>query len=93
MYNKKDLEKIASETGFIKDNLIDKILTIRNQDVLIALDKLIDSTTTTSNVELSEEQKFMLLMSEEDIKAARLIPQDELDNNDLSWLKEQSSGR
>ena len=32
-------------------------------------------------------------MSEEDIKAGRLISQDEHDNNDLSWLKEQSSGR
>ena len=77
----------------IKNNLIDKILTIRNQDFLMALDKLIDSSSTTFNIELSEEQKLMLLMSEEDIKAGRLIPQDELDNNDLSWLKEQSSGR
>ena len=77
----------------IKNNLIDKILTIRNQDVLTALDKLIDSSSIKMNVELSEEQKLMLLMSEEDIKAGRLIPQDELDNNDLSWLKEQSSGR
>ena len=77
----------------IKNNLIDKILTIRNQDVLTALDKLIDSSSIKMNVELSEEQKLMLLMSEEDIKAGRLISQDELDNNDLSWLKEQSSGR
>ena len=77
----------------IKNNLIDKILTIRNQDLLTALDKLIVSSSTTDDVELSEEQKFMLLMSEEDIKAGRLISQDELDNNDLSWLKEQSSGR
>lgn len=77
----------------IKNNLIDKILSISNQDFLMALDKLIDSSSTTFNVELSEEQKLMLLMSEEDIKAGRLISQDELDNNDLSWLKEQSSGR
>ena len=77
----------------IKNSLIDKILTIRNQDFLTALDKLIDSSSTAINVELTEEQKLMLLMSEEDIKAGRLIPQDELDNNDLSWLKEQSFGR
>ena len=82
-----------SSIDIIKDNLIDKIPTIRNQDFLTALDKLIDSSSTTMNVELSEEQKFMLLMSKEDIKAGRLIPQDELDNNDFSWLKEQSSGR
>ena len=77
----------------IKNNLIDKILTIRNQDFLTALDKLIDSSYTTTSVEITEEQKLMFLVSEKDIKAGRLISQDELDNNDLSWLKEQSSGR
>ena len=76
----------------IKNSLIDKILTIKNQDFLVALEKLIDSSSTTNKVELTEEQKLMLLMSEDDIKAGRLISQDELDNNDLSWLKEQSSG-
>ena len=76
----------------IKNRLIDKILTIKNQDFLTALDKLIDSSSTASKVELSEEQKLMLLMSEEDIREGRLISQDDLDNNDLSWLKEQSSG-
>jgi len=77
----------------IKNSLIDKILTIKNQDFLVALEKLIDSSSTTNKVELTEEQKLMLLMSEDDIKAGRLISQDELDNNDLSWLKEQSFGR
>ena len=77
----------------IKNSLIDKILTIKNQDFLVALEKLIDSSSTTNKVELTEEQKLMLLMSEDDIKAGRLISQDELDTNDLSWLKEQSSGR
>lgn len=77
----------------IKNSLIDKILTIKNQDFLVALEKLIDSSSTVHKVELTEEQKLMLLMSEDDIKAGRLISQDELDNNDLSWLKEQSSGR
>jgi len=77
----------------IKNSLIDKILTIKNQDFLVALEKLIDSSSTTNKVELTEEQKLMLLMSEDDIKAGRLISRDELDKNDLSWLKEQSSGR
>ena len=77
----------------IKNSLIDKILTIKNQDFLVALEKLIDSSSTANKVELTEEQKLMLLMSEDDIKAGRLISQDELDNNDLSWLKEQSFGR
>ena len=77
----------------IKNSLIDKILTIKNQDFLVALEKLIDSSSIANKVELTEEQKIMLLMSEDDIKARHLISQDELDNNDLSWLKEQSFGR
>jgi hypothetical protein len=77
----------------IKNSLIDKILTIKNQDFLVALEKLIDSSSTIDKVELTEEQKLMLLMSEDDIKAGRLISQDEIDNNDLAWLKEQSFGR
>jgi hypothetical protein len=77
----------------IKNRLIDKILTIKNQEFLTALDKLIDSSSTASKVELSEEQKLMLLMSEEDLREGRLITQEDLDKNDLSWLKEQSSGR
>lgn len=77
----------------IKNSLIDKILTIKNQDFLTALENLIDSSSIAYKAELTEEQKLMLLMSEEDIKAGRLISQDELDNNDLSWLKEQSFGR
>ena len=67
----------------IKNRLIDMILTIKNQEFPTALDKLIDSSSTASKVELSEEQKLMLLMSEEDIREGRLITQDDLDNNDL----------
>ena len=55
----------------IKNSLIDKILTIKNQDFLAALEKLIDSSSTVSKVELTEEQKLILLMSEDDIKAER----------------------
>ena len=73
----------------IKNRLIDKILTIKNQEFLTALDKLIDSSSTASKVPLSEEQKLMLLMSEEDIREGRLIFQNDLDNNDLLGLKEQ----
>ena len=71
-YKKENIKSI----DIIKNNLIDKILTIINQDFITALDKLIDSSYTTTSVEISEEQKLMLLMSEEDIKAGRLISQD-----------------
>ena len=71
----------------IRNGLIDKILTIRNKEYLEALDKLISSSTSQSEiVKLSAEQKQMLQMSEEDIANGRLISQDEMDKRNLEWL-------
>ena len=38
-------------------------------------------------VPLTEEQKIMLVMSEEDIKAGRTIDQHTLNERELQWLK------
>jgi hypothetical protein len=71
----------------IRNALIDKILTIRNKDFLIALDKLVStSSTEEGSIELSPEQKEMLEMSEEDIKSGRLISQEAMDKRNLEWL-------
>ena len=71
----------------IRNNLIDKILTIKNKDVLIALDDLISSSTADTNIiELTAEQREMLEMSEEDIKKGRLISQEAMDKRNLEWL-------
>ncbi len=71
----------------IRSGLIDKILTIRNKDFLIALDNLISSSSAdTEIVELTAEQKEMLEMSETDIKNGRLISQDAMDKRNLEWL-------
>lgn len=71
----------------IRNGLIDKILTIRNKEFLEALDKLISSSSSeTEIVKLSNEQKQMLQMSEEDITNGRLISQDEMDKRNLEWL-------
>jgi hypothetical protein len=37
-------------------------------------------------VELTEEQKMMLEMSEEDIKNGKLISQEAMDKRNLEWL-------
>lgn len=64
----------------IRNRLIDKILTIRNKDFLIALDHLISSSSADNEmVELTAEQKEMLEMSEADIKSGRLISQEAMD--------------
>ncbi|KYG83186.1 hypothetical protein AWW67_07125 [Roseivirga seohaensis] len=71
----------------LRNGLIDKILTIQNKEVLEALDKLVSSSVPESQtVQLSQEQKKMLEMSEEDIKNGRLISQAEMDKRNLEWL-------
>lgn len=71
----------------LRNGLIDKILSIRNKDFLVALDKLITSSSSESNIiELTNEQKHMLEMSEQDIKNGKLISQDAMDKRNLEWL-------
>ena len=58
-----------SSTNKIRSGLIDKILSIKNRDFLEALDQLVSTSSSESEiVELSNEQKTMLEMSEKDIK-------------------------
>jgi archaellum component FlaF (FlaF/FlaG flagellin family) len=74
----------------IRNRLIDKILTIKNKDFLVALDNLISSSASDSDiVELTREQKEMLEMSEDDIENGRLISQESMDKRNLEWLNEQ----
>ncbi|PIY14264.1 MAG: hypothetical protein COZ16_10045 [Flavobacteriaceae bacterium CG_4_10_14_3_um_filter_31_253] len=71
----------------IRNGLINKILAIKNKDFLVALDTLISSSEATSTiVEISEEQKIMLQMSDEDIKNGKLISQESMDKRNLEWL-------
>ena len=71
----------------IRSGLIDKILSIKNKDFLLALDNLISSSSVDSEVvELTAEQKEMLEMSEADIKNGRLISQEAMDKRNLEWL-------
>jgi len=71
----------------IRAELIDKILSINNKDFLEALDKLISSSKSESAiVELTDEQKIMLEMSEKDITTGQLISQDAMNRRNLEWL-------
>lgn len=71
----------------VRNGLIDKILSIKNKDFLIALDKLITSSSSESEiVELTDEQLKMLEMSEQDIKNGKLISQESMDKRNLEWL-------
>lgn len=71
----------------IRNGLIDKILSINNKEFLQTLDNLITSSSSSSElVELTNEQKVMLEMSEEDIKNGKLISQDAMNKRNLEWL-------
>lgn len=73
----------------IRNGLIDKILSIENKEFLLALDNLITSSSSDSEiVNLTKEQKIMLEMSEKDIKDGRLISQEAMDKRNLEWLDE-----
>jgi len=79
-----------STTDLLRNNIIDKLLTISNEDYLSALYQLINTSSVGHDtVKLSEEQVIMLQLSDEDIKKGKLIEQDQLDKEDLQWLSEQ----
>lgn len=71
----------------IRKGLIKKILSIQNKDFLEALDQLIStSASDTELVNLTEEQKIMLEMSEDDIVNGKLISQEAMDKRNMEWL-------
>ena len=83
-----------SSTNKIRSGLIDKILSIKNRDFLEALDQLVSTSSSESEiVELSNEQKTMLEMSEKDIKNGQLISQEAMDRRNSEWLNAMQFGR
>ncbi|HLU88985.1 MAG TPA: hypothetical protein VKX33_05205 [Cyclobacteriaceae bacterium] len=71
----------------IRRELIDKILTITDKNLLVELDHLVSSSSIdTETVGLTDEQKEMLEMSEADIQKGQLISQDAMDKRNLEWL-------
>lgn len=79
-----------ASTSEIRNRLIDRLMAIRNSDYLKALEKMIDSSNIQeTSIVLTEEQKIMLAMSDEDIKTDRVINQDSLNKQELEWLKEK----
>ena len=74
-------------TDKIRSELIDKILSIKNRDFLEALDQFVTTSSSESEiVELTNEQKAILEMSESDIKNGQLISQEAMDRRNLEWL-------
>ena len=75
-------------TDILRNNIIDKLLTITNKDYLSALYHLVNSSSVDNDiVKLTDEQILMLRLSDDDIIHDRLIDQKQLDKEDLQWLK------
>ena len=63
-------------------------MAIKDADFLRALSDMIERAHVQENaVQLTEEQKLMLAMSEEDIKEGRTIDQLTLNEREMEWLK------
>lgn len=72
----------------LRNKIINKLLTITNKDYLQALNKILENSPVEEDVmQLTEEQILMLQLSEDDIKHNRVISHEELDKEDLKWLK------
>lgn len=78
-----------TSTDHLRNNIIEKLLTISNKDYLTALFQLVKNSPVDNNtIKLTEEQIVMLKLSDFDIKEGNLIPHSQLDKSDLKWLKE-----
>lgn len=74
----------------IRNRVIDSLMSIDNSQYLQALEKMIKSSNVEHDeIPLTEEQKIMLAMSEDDIQNGRMIDQDSLNKQELQWLKEK----
>lgn len=76
-------------TDMLRNNIIDKLLTISDEDDLSAIYQFVErSSSDNDTVKLTEEQILMLQLSDKDILNGKLISQDQLDKEDLQWVKE-----
>ena len=71
----------------IRNSLINKIISIRDKEILEAIDKLV-SLSASDTVELTNEQKELLQMSEDDIDNELLMSHEQMNKRNLEWLNE-----
>ena len=72
----------------LRNSIIDKLLTITNKEYLSALYQLVENSSVGHDtVKLTPEQVLMLRLSDKDIKMGKFISQEQLDKEDLQWLK------
>lgn len=70
----------------IKLEIFDKLKEVEDISLLKKIQKLLKSIPAETSYILSEAEIEILEMSEEDIKAGRVMSQEQLDKEDLEWL-------
>ena len=71
----------------LKYSLLDKLISVRDINVLQKINDLIGSVDINSPVfKATDAQKQMLMKSEEDIRNGNLISDDDLNSEEDQWL-------
>ena len=70
----------------LRDSLIDKILLIRDRELLSALDKMASASSKETKVDLTKDQIEMIQTRLEEYKNGQFINQDKLFERELKWL-------
>jgi len=71
----------------MKNKLVDRVLSTRNEKILIAINSIFDLENDNSPLKLTSEQIEMLWLSEKDIESGDIVSEFELDKMDEEWLK------
>jgi len=80
------MEKSAEQ---IRNNIIKKLYSIDNRELLDAMDKLLEASGKQDKpYRISSEQKEALEASDQDIIYGRLISDEDLNAEEDEWLKE-----
>jgi hypothetical protein len=72
----------------IKNNIIDKINTLDDMNVINALNSILDNLNAPKTQKLSKGEKDLIMMGLEDYKSGRVIDDTELRKEEDQWLKE-----
>ena len=70
----------------LRDSLINKILLIRDRELLSALDKMASASSKETKVNLTNDQIEMIQIGLEEYKNGQFINQDKLFERELKWL-------
>ncbi|MDL2296777.1 hypothetical protein LJC37_02360 [Bacteroidales bacterium OttesenSCG-928-E04] len=79
------MRKNMTTLDTLKNNLIDKILVSRNENLLKAISTIFESTQEDDKIQLTSDQIEMLILSENDIEYGRIISEEELEKSDKEW--------